>query len=347
MPKVSVIIPVYNVEKYLRECLGSVINQTFWDIEIICVNDGSTDNSLEILNEYAKNDERVIVINQQNLGAGVARNSGLKIAKGEYLAFLDGDDFYRPDYIEKMYNQAKKTNADITICSADYYDMQTKKYKYMRVSIFEPYLPAKEVFNYNDMPNYIFNFAQNWNWNKLFNHEFVKKNCISFQNLYRTNDLYFTCCALSLAQRITTVKEPLVVYRVGLSENSQSTNYKYPFDFYEAFKQLRLFLLDKNLYDTVKQSYINWAIVGVMHNYQSINDKKIKERLRHLICTSGLKELDLKSINENNVYNLDLYKYFVEMRAEDKANCYKPFVIAKGAYHIIISVFGLKIKIKL
>ena len=93
--KVSVILPVYNVEKYLKECLDSILNQTLQEIEVICVDDGSTDRSLEILREYEKKDKRVIVLTQENKGAGAARNKGLAIAKGEYLSFLDSDDFFR------------------------------------------------------------------------------------------------------------------------------------------------------------------------------------------------------------------------------------------------------------
>ena len=92
--KVSVILPVYNVEKYLKECLDSILNQTLQEIEVICVDDGSTDRSLEILREYEKKDKRVIVLTQENKGAGAARNKGLAIAKGEYLSFLDSDDFF-------------------------------------------------------------------------------------------------------------------------------------------------------------------------------------------------------------------------------------------------------------
>lgn len=99
-PSVSVIIPVYNIEKFLSACLDSVCSQTLKDIEIICVDDGSTDSSLAILHRYKKQDERVIVLTQQNQGAGAARNYGLSIAKGEYLAFLDSDDFLNRIYLK-------------------------------------------------------------------------------------------------------------------------------------------------------------------------------------------------------------------------------------------------------
>lgn len=111
--KISIIIPVYNVEKYLRQCLDSIIYQTFKDFECICINDGSTDNSLSILEEYAKKDKRFRILSQQNQGVGVARNFGLRIAVGEYILFVDSDDFIDNNFCEKLYNNAKKYNSDI------------------------------------------------------------------------------------------------------------------------------------------------------------------------------------------------------------------------------------------
>ena len=118
-PKVSVILPVYNVEKYLKQCMDSIVNQTLKDIEIICVDDGSTDASLSILKEYEKEDDRVKVICQQNAGAGAARNNGLSIATGEYLSFLDSDDFFSLDMLEKSYAEAKKEDADLIVFRSD------------------------------------------------------------------------------------------------------------------------------------------------------------------------------------------------------------------------------------
>lgn len=100
MTKVSIIVPVYNVEKYLKRCLDSLVNQTLKDIEIICVNDGSTDGSLAILDEYVRNDDRIVVINQENSGQSVARNRGIDVAKGEYIGFVDSDDWVSEDYLK-------------------------------------------------------------------------------------------------------------------------------------------------------------------------------------------------------------------------------------------------------
>ena len=127
MIKISVIIPVYNVEQYLRECLESVINQTLSELEIICINDGSTDSSLDILREYEQKDNRIIVINKDNEGQAAARNIGISMAKGEYIGFLDSDDYIDSNFYEKLYNAAKKYKADIA-CTNLYRFSDSKRY---------------------------------------------------------------------------------------------------------------------------------------------------------------------------------------------------------------------------
>ena len=117
-PKVSIIIPVYNVEKYLKKCLDSVVNQTLKDIEIIVVNDGSPDNSQKIIDEYAKKYSQIASYTKKNGGLSDARNYGIKKSKGEYLAFIDSDDFIDHDMIKKMYNKAVKENLDIVVCNS-------------------------------------------------------------------------------------------------------------------------------------------------------------------------------------------------------------------------------------
>lgn len=111
--KVSVIIPIYNSEKYLEEALKSIINQTLFDIEIICIDDGSTDKSRQILNYYATNDTRIVILSQENSGQGVARNEGIKIAKGKYIYFFDSDDILEENALELLYDEAEKDNLDV------------------------------------------------------------------------------------------------------------------------------------------------------------------------------------------------------------------------------------------
>ena len=127
--KVSVIVPVYNVEKYLRECLESLVNQTLKEIEIICINDGSDDSSLEVLNEYASKDSRFKIISQQNQGQGIARNKGIDIANGEYLQFVDPDDWVETNMLEKLYNFANKNNSNVVRFNYSNYNDYSGKFK--------------------------------------------------------------------------------------------------------------------------------------------------------------------------------------------------------------------------
>ncbi|MBR3628081.1 MAG: glycosyltransferase family 2 protein [Elusimicrobia bacterium] len=129
MPKISVIVPTYNVEKYLSQCLDSILNQTFKDFECICINDGSTDNSLSILQKYASKDNRIKIINQENKGLSGARNAALKIVTGKYITFVDSDDFVSSDYLEKLINLAEKENSDIVYCRHKMYYSLDNKYE--------------------------------------------------------------------------------------------------------------------------------------------------------------------------------------------------------------------------
>lgn len=157
MPSISVIIPVYNVEKYLKECLDSIVNQTFADIEIICVNDGSTDSSLDILNGYAANDSRIRVLSQENRGLSGARNTGLKNATGKYVYFIDSDDFLELDALERLYDISQENDLDLVIFKLINIDEDTGekfKSKYYEMAYLDEF--AGKVFSYSDIPDYIY-----------------------------------------------------------------------------------------------------------------------------------------------------------------------------------------------
>ncbi len=126
-PKISIIVPIYNAEHYLHRCLTSVTKQTLQEIEIICINDGSIDDSLNILYEYQKKDKRIIIINQENGGASLARNNGLKVAKGEFIGFVDADDTIESNFYEILYENAKKYNAEIACSEIRRPDSKRKK----------------------------------------------------------------------------------------------------------------------------------------------------------------------------------------------------------------------------
>ncbi len=317
--KISVIIPVYNTEQYLEECLDSVLKQTLKEIEVICIDDGSSDNSAEILKRYAAKDNRILIFHQKHSGGGKARNLGLEKAHGEYLAFLDSDDFYHQTYCEKMYLKAIETSADIVICAAQTLDTKTKQYTPMKQSLQINYLPDKPIFNYEDMPRYIFNAFQNWNWNKLFKHSFIKTHNIKFQEIWRTNDLLFTCIALIKASKITTVQEDLIYYRIGLKNNCQSTNKHYPLDFYKAFKALKQYLSNENIYNKVKESYINWAMESVVYNISSQPSLKDQKFLINKIFPNCFEDLDFKSIPNITIHHSKMYDKFDDFYQKYKA----------------------------
>ena len=125
---VTVVVPIYNVERYLEKCLTSIILQTYKNLEVILVNDGSTDNSLNICKEFEKEDSRIRIISQENKGLSVARNVGIENAKGEYIAFVDSDDFISCKFIENLYNESIRNNSDIVCCDFYYVNELEKKW---------------------------------------------------------------------------------------------------------------------------------------------------------------------------------------------------------------------------
>jgi len=158
MVKVSVIIPVYNDEDYVEEALDGILNQTLKDIEVICVNDGSTDDSLRILEEIAERDDRVSVFSQENKGGGAARNYGMKFAKGKYLYFMDADDIIKENTLERTYNVAEEKSLDFLIFKAINYDEDTDKYyesEGYSMNVLADFV-KDDVFNFDDLDEKIF-----------------------------------------------------------------------------------------------------------------------------------------------------------------------------------------------
>lgn len=255
-PQVSVIIPVHNAQPYLKQCLDSILAQTLEDIEIICVNDDSTDGSAELLRAYAAQDKRIEVISVACHCAGKARNIGLKRAKGTYLSFLDSDDFFEPKMLEKATEALNETGADVVVYGSWIYDNDLAKDIEAKWNLRNELLPDANTFSWKDMPGSIFNAFGNYTWNKLFRSSMIFESGIRFQEIARTNDLFFTCCALIEARSITTLEEAYVHYRVNSSTSLQATNDKTPTVFLEAFKELRRYIERKDITKEVNASYL-------------------------------------------------------------------------------------------
>lgn len=209
MVKLSIIIPVYNVEDYVAKCLKSLLNQAFQDYEIICINDGSTDNSLAVLHSF--NDERIKVINKKNEGSGIARNIGLEKAVGEYVFFVDGDDWLEENSLQTMVNEADRLKTDILIFGGlSYYGNKSQNGGYSADKLPRKYF--NKVFSSQDIKQDIFKFPSTA-WTKLYRREFLQKNEIKFQAIKVGQDQLPFFHSMILAKRIALLPQNLYCYR--------------------------------------------------------------------------------------------------------------------------------------
>lgn len=269
-PKVSVIIPVYNAEKFINDTLDCVLGQTMREIEVICVDDGSRDNSLELLRARALTDDRLMVISQPNSGAGVARNNGLAHAKGEYISWLDSDDLFEKDMLQVAYDACKKQNADIGVFRCDMFDDETGTVSSGKWALRDEYLPANQPFTWKDMPEKIFFAFVGWAWDKLFRREFVLENKLQFQALRTTNDMLFTFSALIAAESIITIDRVLVHQRRRASDSLSVTREKSWSCFHEALDALEKYLREKGVYPQLEKCFINYCVHFSLWNLNSI-----------------------------------------------------------------------------
>lgn len=308
-PKVSVIIPVYNTEKYLSQCMESILNQTLHEIEVICIDDGSTDGSLSILEAFREKDSRVIVLKQNNLYAGTARNNGMKIAKGKYLSFLDSDDYFEPDMLDIAYKVAEERNTDILIYQAEFFDDDTKEILPSHWLVREEYLPPMEVFTANDIKNHIFDISLNVAWNKFIKREFIERNSIEFQSTVHTNDTYFICMAMIKASRISYINNRLVHYRRNVRTSLSSTSIRQdnPLVIKDVLIKIQTELQKMNKYEEMKQSFSNFALDQLLFNLRSVEGLAYSELYRN-IRDSWLEKFDILNHDEDYYYYADKFK---------------------------------------
>lgn len=307
MPIVSVIIPVYNEEKYLKECLKSVCQQTLKDIEIICVDDGSTDSSLKILNEIQKKDKRIIVISQENSGGGTARNFGMNYASGKYLSFLDSDDCFDITMLEKMVKAAEKDDVDVLICRADRFDTSTKIKEPMPWSIHEEWLPKKTPFASTEIKRNFFEAFVWWPWDKLFKKSYIDNLGIKFQNLRTTNDLFFVCAATLMAHKISFINDVLVHQRVGIRTSLSRTREKSWDNYYKALVELKQFMYKQGVYTRFKQDFINYCLDFSLWHLDTIVGHSFV-LLYQALQQKWLQEFNILSHDEDYFYNKNNYE---------------------------------------
>ena len=274
MARLSVIIPVYNVEKYLCKCLDSVLNQTFSDIEIICVNDASTDTSLQILNEYRHKDSRITIINnEKNLGLGLTRNHGLQYASGEYVHFLDSDDWLENSAYEKLFkvienfNKPQIIHFEYQFCSNIDCAKKRRDYPYYKNNLFNKVLNIEQERDIIDI----------WDrhaWNKIFSRKFLAENKILFNDYRCYEDMEFSIKTIISAKSIYFIKDILLNYRYN-NPNSLIAKYYMHNDIAYA-SYLTAVKLSENLENETRQKLLSAEFSNVyIILLSAYKDKKI------------------------------------------------------------------------
>lgn len=269
---VSVIVPVYNSENYLKKCLDSLSNQTLKNIEIICIDDESEDNSLEILEEYAKNDSRIKIISKKHGGAGAARNVGLDNIKGKYVSFVDSDDWIEDDALELLYQTAKNKSTDIIMFKMLNFDNETNEFyedNYYNIKPLKKFF-NNQIFNHKDIKNKIFKTA-NSTANKFYKKEFLDGIEAKFPEGYIFEDNPFFFDVILNAERIILLDEYLYYRRRRGGSVMSSKGEKYIGIIHITNIVLNVFKNNK-AYKDYKKGLINFKISSIKNRYNQIDE---------------------------------------------------------------------------
>lgn len=258
MPLISVIIPAYNAEDYIASCLSSVLSQTLSDIELIVVDDGSTDRTAAVVEESAQHDERVRLIRQENQFAGVARNTGMKAAAGKYLYFLDADDWIEPNALEVMYSSAESLGSDIVVARSEGFDNQTGDTWLIDYALNG--VPFDTLIEPSFYADRLFQRFMGWPWDKFYRAEFVRSSGLTFQSLRTTNDAYFVFCSLMLAGGVSCVDKVLFHHRANNRKSLEGTRSKSWHCAIEAMQAIAEKIAEQPESSRLMESYNNWIL---------------------------------------------------------------------------------------
>ena len=284
MVRVSVIVPVYNEERYLKQCLDSLRGQTLEEMEIICVDDGSTDSSPQILAEYARKDSRIKVLTQKNRFAGEARNHALKYAKGKFVAFLDADDYFAPDMLEKMYRRAEKYKADITICCYAEYSEARSEIREINMDFEELFFRRKDLFCGSSLNCAgIFQITKGWAWDKLFRTDFVSCSGYKFPDFRSSEDGFFVYMLLAVAERISYMDDVFVTHRVDVPGSLSDIKDRDWMSGLKMWLMLGQELKRQGLYPLYEQSFLNELVYFLLWYLESMHEPESAENCRNAI----------------------------------------------------------------
>jgi glycosyltransferase family protein len=350
MPKISVVVPVYNVEKYLKECLDSILNQSYKDFEVVCVNDGSTDNSLEILNEYAKKDLRINVINQENQGSGLTRNDGLSLVKGDYIIFVDADDYLEEGLFESLVKSFCE-NPDIAIFGAKTFNCKRNKiYKGQYSSKkFKKDFSVNNLFQYHTVC-----------WNKAYRNLFLKENNLIFEDIKTGEEQAFCIKCYLLAKSVKIIKKDFYVYRKyrngSLTTSKRKKDISPIQNTYLIEKFLSEHKVDAKLKDKILTKYIlkcfSWY-GKTDKTYLKIFYSELENLFKYLQTKEEgfwwkyytLKSYDIDKKCASILMKLNIFKAIIFRKFFE--NKIIKNIVSKDAEHLHIRLLGLRFKIRI
>lgn len=277
MPEISIIVPVYNVEKYLSECIESILSQTYEDFELILVNDGSLDNSGEICNQYSQKDARVVVIHQLNQGQAAARNRGIKAARGTWIHFVDGDDMIHPEMLQHLIDGVKKYGAKISMCGAEEAEYPSLDFKKKKLKEFEAHDVNEAYIKYI----YCNTKYRYWIvWGKLIYVDIVRKIPFTEGKVYEDNAI--VCRWLYEAKTVVNTESDLYFYRVNLLGTTKSNFSIKKIDYLWALEE-QLFFYNSLNYQVMQNEIYKLYMRNATHIYNKVLDELKNRKAAHYI----------------------------------------------------------------
>lgn len=326
-PLVSIIVPVYNSERYLPTLLDSLLSQTYHNLEVICINDGSKDSSLQILNDRSSQDARVVVVDKENSGAAATRNVGLDRATGEFLCFVDSDDYVMPTAIERLVGIAVEHYADAVIFDMDNFDDATGETSPTNAVVKE-FVPSRTVFKLKDVPNF-YKRIVGFTVNKLYRSSYLNDIHLRFPQLRAHEDMPFTYVALSAARTLYYLDETLYYYRRSREGSlSDGTNDDYRF-MISALESFRLELIQHGLWDECRRDFINYAL-HMCHWKYTVLSRRYRWAFGGDCRRNIFKQFDITDYDQSYFYDSDDYTFF--MRAAYPSLSYR--IVSSGMYFV-------------
>lgn len=280
MPIVSVIIPSYNAMNYIAETLESVLAQTLADIEVIVVDDGSTDSTRDIVKGYAHKDSRLMLVEQTNQFAGVARNNGMAKATGSYLYFLDADDYIEKTALENLVNALEQSGADIAIAKSEGFDNATDDTWTIDGALNG--MDFNRPIKHEEFCESIFQSFIGWPWDKLYRKNFIDKTGLTFQPLRTTNDALFVFCALAQASTIVCLDSVLFHHRTNNKESLEGSRAKSWNNAVNAIRSIGGLLSESKKGEACLNSYYRWILNYSIWTIESLPDDEANAYLNEI-----------------------------------------------------------------